>query len=135
MTKEPIYAANENEAWRLADKAFVGDYEKDELASKNAGYPIYRSTSQYNCWISDLGTRLELNMNGETTNIWIEDGKRYTAAEVKAIITNAKTELAAVEEILEAVGHMKASATASMVLARVNERKQQLREELAEFGL
>ena len=66
------------EAWEVADMIFPTDYEKDEASSKNAGYPIYKSTAEGNdSWISDLGNRLELNIwkDGycESTNIWIEE--------------------------------------------------------------
>lgn len=58
------------EAWKAADKFFPTDYEKDEESSKNAGYPIFRSTREGdNSWISDLGCALELNIqNKERTD-------------------------------------------------------------------
>ena len=64
-----------DDAWRLAARLFPTDYVKDERGSKNAGYPIYQSTAEgRNCWISDLGNRLELNYdNGKSENIWIEE--------------------------------------------------------------
>ena len=65
------------EAWTKADELFPTDYIKDERASAAAGYDIFRSTLEgCNAWISDLGTRLEVNLeNGETVNIWIEAPK------------------------------------------------------------
>lgn len=70
-------------AWDLANRLFPTDYEKDELGTKNAGYPIYKSTnSEMNAWISDLGDRLELNYpNGKSENIWIE-----TSADIVAFV-------------------------------------------------
>lgn len=79
-------AMNIKEAWAMADEIFPTDYEKDEQGSKNAGYPIYRSTLSADCtdkyqpWycqISDLGSRLEVTVTmadwtQEVTNIWIE---------------------------------------------------------------
>ena len=72
-----------SEAWSLANKLFPTDYEQDESASKNAGYPIFRSTSKslQNAWynyICDLGCRLEINLCGadwssETIDIMIEE--------------------------------------------------------------
>ena len=63
------------EAWDVVSKIFPYDYMKYESASQKAGYPIYYSTASEhpNNWISDLGTRLEVNFeNGESENIWIE---------------------------------------------------------------
>lgn len=54
---------NRKEAWEQANKLFPTDYEKDERASANAGYPIYVSTAEgVNAWISDLNVTLELNV-------------------------------------------------------------------------
>lgn len=62
------------EAWNVANMIFPTDYEKDADRSESAGYPIYFSTAEgMNAWISDLETRLELNMPQKTVTIWIED--------------------------------------------------------------
>lgn len=66
------------QAWILANQIFPTDYMKDEMASINAGYPIYQSTcsDERFLWhhISDLNCRLELNMGmNETVTIWIDD--------------------------------------------------------------
>ena len=67
-------ARNQKEAWKAADQIFRTDYIKDEAASDRAGYPIYKSTQEGNTnWISDLGDRLEVNQDGKTVNIWIEE--------------------------------------------------------------
>ena len=51
------------EAWAKADELFPTDYEKDDRASANAGYPIYMSTLDgCDSWISDLNSSLELNI-------------------------------------------------------------------------
>jgi hypothetical protein len=34
---------SKEQAWQEADKIFPADYEKDEVASKRAGYPIYKN--------------------------------------------------------------------------------------------
>ena len=74
------------DAWAIADEIFPTDYMKDDQASQNAGYQIYRSTlspectTKYQPWycqIADLGTRLEVtvtmaNWKQKVTNIWIE---------------------------------------------------------------
>lgn len=66
-----------SEAWRIADKLFPTDYEKDEESSQRAGYPVYETTSTderfSGFYISDLNTRLEVNMGNETVTIWIEE--------------------------------------------------------------
>ena len=62
------------EAWDEVNKIFPYDYEKNETASKNAGYPIYYSTTSdhQNNWISDLGNRLEVNFeDGRSVNVWV----------------------------------------------------------------
>ena len=86
-----IPAHSVNEAWQLVNKYFPSDYEKDEECSKNAGYPIYRSTSEslpnafYN-YICDLGNCLEINLcdedwQGSTIRIEIRDDQKEEAVE------------------------------------------------------
>ena len=78
MTKH-IHTDDRAVAWVLADKYFPTDYIKDEQASLQAGYPIYVSTvDEYRAkgyHISDLNTRLEINMESETIIVWIDDHK------------------------------------------------------------
>lgn len=81
------------EAWNKADAIFPTDYIKDEVRSKKAGYDIYYSTAQsVHAWISDLGDRLEVNLEtGETINIWIEEEprfKEYQIADALAVISD-----------------------------------------------
>lgn len=73
------------QAWMMANEIFPTDYIKDEDSSRNAGYPIYRSTldstctdkfQPWYCQIADLNTRLEItityaNWEQKTINIWI----------------------------------------------------------------
>lgn len=71
-----ITVTTKEQAWAEADKIFPTDYEKDETASANAGYSIYRHpTLNHYSRICDLGNRLEV-LTGEygenVTNIWIE---------------------------------------------------------------
>ena len=70
---------SKQEAWRKADAIFSTDYAKDDIRSNRAGYDIYHSTAAgVNAWISDLGNRLEVNMeNGETVNIWIDEEPQF----------------------------------------------------------
>ena len=82
------------EAWNKADVIFPTDYIKDEIRSERAGYDIYCSTAKgVNAWISDLGDRLEINLeNGETVNIWIEEEPKfneYQIADALAVIDDA----------------------------------------------
>lgn len=67
LTKEHAFAE--------ANKIMKHDYEYDAHRSSRAGYPIYFSTAYgVSEWISDLGNRLEVNLeNGESINIWIDD--------------------------------------------------------------
>lgn len=74
------------EAWEKANEIFPTDYEKNNERSERAGYDIYESTLEgCNSWISDLGDRLEINLeNGETVNIWIEYESTENGAEEAA---------------------------------------------------
>lgn len=72
-------------AWEAANKIFPTDYIKDDDSSRNAGYPVYRSTldasateklQPWYCQIADLGNRLEVTVTyadwkQDVTNIWI----------------------------------------------------------------
>ena len=82
------------EAWEKVNEMFPTDYEKSTERSNRAGYGIYESTLDgCNAWISDLGNRLEVNLdNGETVNIWIdcesnENGAEATAGAQETVIT------------------------------------------------
>lgn len=67
------------EAWQKADEVFPTDYIKDEIKSERAGYGIYVSTADgVNAWISDLGDRLEVNLdNGKTVSIWVNETPKF----------------------------------------------------------
>ena len=87
-------ANSKKEAWKIADSIFSTDYMKDEARSQNAGYDIYYSTaSGVSAWISDLGNRLEVNMeNGDTVNIWIDEEPQfpeYQLADALSVISDA----------------------------------------------
>lgn len=89
---------NKQEAWRKAGLIFPTDYMKDEIRSNRAGYDIYSSTAAgVDAWISDLGDRLEVNLeNGETVNIWIDDEpqfKEYQLEDALRVINNAIYEI------------------------------------------
>jgi len=84
---------NREEAWEQANKLFPTDYEKDERASQNAGYPIYMSTAEgVNAWISDLNVTLELNMSdGKSIRINIQsepeikEERRWSSNSVRSV--------------------------------------------------
>ena len=59
-----------NQAWLEVDKLFPNNYTKDEKKSTRAGYDIYVSPGGRD-WISDLVLRIEINIEGNTTNIWV----------------------------------------------------------------
>lgn len=77
--------ASIEKAWEAANKIFPTDYIKDDHSSRNAGYPVYRSTldasatekfQPWYCQIADLGNRLEVTVTyadwkQDVTNIWI----------------------------------------------------------------
>lgn len=82
---------SKKDAWAEADKIFPTDYIKDELRSERAGYDIYVSTVEgVNAWISDLGTRLEININEKSQCIWI--AKKKTLEEIIASEKECRTE-------------------------------------------
>ena len=86
------------EAWKIADEIFNTDYEKDDFKSNRAGYDIYFSTVEgANAWISDLGDRLEVNLeNGKTVNIFIEEEpefKEYQIEDALEVISDAIYEI------------------------------------------
>lgn len=60
--------SSRDEAWALCNELFPTDYDYDTERSHNAGYPIYGTTDSAFArtkvfeWISDLNTRLELNL-------------------------------------------------------------------------
>lgn len=76
---EHIKVSSVSEAWRAAARIFPTDYEKNEENSKRAGYPIYETTSTDERFsgfhISDLNTRLEVNMGRPTNNRRAGTGK------------------------------------------------------------
>ena len=85
---------SKQEAWEIANIIFNTDYMKDDTRSSRAGYDIYCSTAAgVTVWISDLGNRLEVNLeNGETVNIWIDDEPQfaeYQLADALSVIGDA----------------------------------------------
>lgn len=75
-----VKVSTKEQAWTVANEIFPTDYAKDNKSSANAGYPIYRSIEDGNySWISDTGSRLELNIFNESgdaievTTILIEE--------------------------------------------------------------
>ena len=94
---ENMKVKSKQEAWRKADEIFSTDYTKDDIRSNRAGYDIYRSTAAgVNAWISDLGDRLEVNMeNGKTVNIWIDEEQfpEYQLKDALRVISDAIYEI------------------------------------------
>jgi predicted membrane-bound spermidine synthase len=59
-------------AWMEADKIFPTDYTLDSFLSSRSGYNVF--VGAFGDWISDLGTRLEVNFrNGKSVNIFIDE--------------------------------------------------------------
>jgi hypothetical protein len=84
-------ATNKQKAWEIADSIIDGDYMKDDNRSLKAGYDILVSTANNGEWISDLGTRLEINKaDGTSVNVWIED--KETEVENFGIAMNQTSE-------------------------------------------
>jgi len=70
-TQTSMTVKTKKEAWEIADKLFLTDYDKNEQKSNAAGYPIYTNNINHD-QIADLNNRLELTVDGKTTNIWVE---------------------------------------------------------------
>lgn len=84
--------ASRKEAWKFVSTALIGDYLIDTKASAAAGYDIYRTTNDgMNAWISDLGDRLEVNIENHTFNIWIEEPQypEYQIEDALRVISEA----------------------------------------------
>lgn len=64
-------------AWKLVQAlCFDWNIEKDVQSSERAGYPIYRDTKSFYNYVCDLGNRLEINFDDNTTlNISIRGAK------------------------------------------------------------
>lgn len=94
-------AESGRKAFEKAFEILGAGVEKDEEATKRAGYPIYRSTKNGAEWVSDLGNRLEVNTaDGESVCIWIETEEAPTSetttpekplATVESDLTTAET--------------------------------------------
>ena len=82
-----IEVSTMQEAWNKANELFPTDYELDSESSERAGYPIYRSTAdgRWNDHISDLSTRLEVNIGSESINIWIKAEVEVRAEETPEV--------------------------------------------------
>ena len=135
--KDRIEVENRNEAWSKASSLFPFDFEKDEFASSNAGYPIYRQNGGPS-WISELSDRLELTIvdakgNCETINIWIED-RKYTAAEVREIVTAQRKELEAIGMIRQAAEAME-THTGEAVIELLDRLEWSVKAKLEQFGI
>lgn len=95
---------SERKAFEKAFEILGASVEKDEEATKRAGYAIYRSTANASAWVSDLGNRLEVNTaNGESVVIWIEaEAEEKPLATVEKDIDSA--DIITAEEYNEALG-------------------------------
>lgn len=135
MKTEHFHVTSTNEAWGLATEVFGVSCSIDQTATDIAGYKIFRGNTDAACWISDLGNRLELNMSdGSTINIWI-DQKKYTAEEVRNMISDTRNELAAIENLTAAIKRCDISKSADILLETLHERKKDLTKILTDFGI
>ena len=91
---------SKQDAWRKADIIFPTDYAKDDIRSNRAGYDIYYSTAAgVDAWISDLGDRLEVNMeNGKTVNIWIDDEPQFAEYQLEDALSVISDAIYAIDD-------------------------------------
>lgn len=133
MNTDYYEVETEAEMWNKANELFPHDYERDESASKRAGYPVYRSNFNPHCWISDLGCRLELNIGSNTINIVLK--QHYTKDEIRTMIQSAKEILEQGEKICKLLDSMNASELTTTVLSCTRSMMENSRKRLGEFGL
>ncbi len=86
-----ITVKTHDEAIAVAKTMLEGQlFMKDNERSERAGYPIY-TTEKNDEWVSDLGSRLEVNQGAESMNIWIDPHKgimEYQLADALEVIDN-----------------------------------------------
>lgn len=81
-----ITVDNKHNAWNLVNRLTGYAYCKDNKASENAGYNIYRNDEEKDTYVCDLGARLEINYaDGATESIWIESKEKLSEAKPKNI--------------------------------------------------
>lgn len=138
LKNEKITATDKTEAWKKANEIFPYDYIRDDEASANAGYDVYRATAEgkFYYYINDLNDRLEVCMDAKTVNIWIEPERWYTADEVKAIITAAYKELGEIRKIKDAISpEMKRTEIGECIDNLLRGRHNEIWNTLEKFGL
>lgn len=104
IVKTSMTVKTRQEAWEIANKMFTTDYDKNEEKSDRAGYPIYTNKIN-NDQIADLNDRLEVVVDGKTTNIWVKDyieaEKNNNTTKLKKLIENNLVELKISEKLAE----------------------------------
>lgn len=83
MTATTMY-----KAWEKAKEIANTGFTLNEWKTKRAGYKVYDAADESGTTVSDLNTRLELNIaDGRTFNIWIEeDNKELLEREITEAI-------------------------------------------------
>lgn len=90
---------SKRDAWRIAELIFPGDFRLDTAASLRAGYSIYspcdieelpfenddEKFKYFEPRICDLGIRLEVVLEDNTVNIWVDDSTPTPADRNKQI--------------------------------------------------
>lgn len=90
---------SKRDAWRIAELIFPGDFRLDTAASLRAGYSIYspcdieelplenddKKFKDFEPRICDLGIRLEVVLEDNTVNIWVDDSTPTPADRNKQI--------------------------------------------------
>lgn len=90
-------------AWAIANEVFPTDYMKNEARSQRAGYDIYESTAEgILAWISDLGDRLEVNLeNGTTITIWINEKPKFKEWQIEDALEVIDRAIYRIDDIVE----------------------------------
>lgn len=92
-----VTVSSKKEAWELVSKLYGFDvYTQDFEASERAGYKVYRATN-FNYYVCDLETRLEVNTDKGSFNIYFEnklanDSKSHKSDECEVIFTKKEAD-------------------------------------------
>lgn len=81
-------ATTEYKAWEKAKEIANTGFTLNKWKTERAGYKVYDAADESGTTVSDLNTRLELNLaDGRTFNIWIvEDNKELLEREITEAI-------------------------------------------------
>lgn len=85
-TLKNMHVFNTDIAWHFIERRTNGmKFSLDENRTERAGYPIFSSDNFY-CYVCYLNDRLELNIDGDSINFWIEKTDEVKASNIIDIV-------------------------------------------------